>query len=199
MCVMAEAQVHDPIVQFLEWFEEAKRRDNFEPTACAVATASASGEPSVRMVLLKEADERGFVFYTNTESNKGRELSANPFAALLFHWQKPHRQVRVEGPASPVSDDEADTYFATRHRTSQIGAWASAQSRPMTGRFELERLVAEHTAKLGIAAIPRPPYWSGYRITPIRIEFWQERKFRLHDRISYERHGENWQSQRLFP
>ncbi len=197
--VMAEAQAPDPIVQFLDWFEEAKRRDNFEPTACAVATANANGEPSVRMVLLKEADDRGFVFYTNTESKKGEDLGANPFASLLFHWQKPHRQIRVEGPTSPVSDDEADAYFATRHRTSQIGAWASAQTRPMTGRFDLERLVAEHTAKLGIAAVPRPPHWSGYRITPKRIEFWEERKFRLHDRISYERHGENWQSQRLFP
>jgi pyridoxamine 5'-phosphate oxidase len=197
--VMAEAQAPDPIAQFLDWFEVAKQRDNFEPTACAVATANASGEPSVRMVLLKEADERGFVFYTNTESKKGEDLGANPFAALLFHWQKPHRQIRVEGPVSPVSDDEADAYFATRHRTSQIGAWASAQTRPMTGRFNLERLVAEHTAKLGIAAVPRPPHWSGYRITPKRIEFWEERKFRLHDRISYERHGENWRSQRLFP
>ena len=196
---MAEAQVHDPIAQFLKWFEEAKQGGNNEPTACAVATSDAQGKPSVRMVLLKDADERGFVFYTNTESKKGGDLATNPFAALLFHWQKPHQQVRVEGPAVPVSDDEADAYFATRHRTSQIGAWASAQSRPMTVRFELERLVAEHTAKLGIVAVPRPPFWSGYRITPNRMEFWQERKFRLHDRHSYERDGEIWQMQRLFP
>ena len=196
---MAEAKVHDPIAQFLEWFEEAKQQDNFEPTACAVATANAKGEPSVRMVLLKEADKHGFVFYTNTESKKGNDISKNPFAAILFHWQIPHRQVRVEGPVSCISDDEADIYFASRHRASQIGAWASAQSRPMTSRFELERMVTEHTRKLRNVTVPRPPYWSGYRIIPKSIEFWQEQNFRLHDRISYERRGDNWQSQRLFP
>ena len=196
---MAEAQVQDPIVQFLEWFEEAKQGSNPDPTACAVATTDAEHRPSARMVLLKDADERGFVFYTNTESCKGTDLAANPFAALLFHWRDPHRQVRVEGPVELVSSDEADAYFATRHRSSQIGAWASAQSRPITGRLELERKVAEITAKFAIGAIPRPPYWSGYRLAPARIEFWQERKFRLHERIAYVRDDTTWNKQRLYP
>lgn len=196
---MTEPQVHNPLTLFLEWFEEAKRSNNFDATACAIATASAKGHPSVRMVLLKNVDELGFVFYTNTDSAKGIELAENPLAALLFHWQNPHRQIRIEGSVSIVNDDEADAYFATRHRTSQIGAWASAQSRPMENKFELERKLVEFKDKFGIGAISRPPNWTGYRIFPARIEFWQEQDFRLHDRIAYTRDGTTWRSQRLFP
>ncbi len=196
---MAEAQAQDPIAQFLQWFEQAKQGNNPDPTACSLATADAQNRPSVRMVLLKDADERGFVFYTNTESCKGVELTANPHGALLFHWRDPHRQVRVRGSVEPVSGDEADVYFASRHRTSQIGAWASAQSRPMTGHFELERKVAEFTAKFALGTIPRPPHWSGYRVAPTHIEFWQEQLFRLHDRLAFVREGGTWVSQRLYP
>ncbi len=196
---MAETQVEDPIALFLEWFEQAKQGNNPDPTACAVATTDAENCPSVRMVLLKDADERGFVFYTNTESRKAEELAANPCAALLFHWRDPHRQVRVKGPAELVSDDEADAYFATRHRSSQIGAWASAQSQPMKDKYELERKVVEFTARFALGAIPRPPYWSGYRVAPVGIEFWEERRFRLHKRLAFVRDGSTWQKQRLYP
>lgn len=190
---------NDPIRRFLDWFEEAKRREPDLPNAVALATADAAGAPSVRMVLLKEVDHRGFVFYTNLESRKGGELAANGRAALLFHWKSLQRQVRVEGQAALVDDAAADAYFATRDRGAQIGAWASAQSRVMEGRLDLEKRVAKFAAQFGLGKVPRPPFWSGYRVSPERIEFWSEGKFRLHDREVYVRDGEAWRIERLFP
>lgn len=189
----------DPLALFHVWMTEAARREPSDPNAMALATADAQGRPSVRMVLLKDADAEGFVFYTNLESRKGAELAANPVAALLFHWKSLRRQVRVEGPVRPVSEAEADAYFASRHRESRIGAWASRQSRPLTGRFELERRVAEVTARYGLGEIPRPPHWSGFRVVPERIEFWRERPFRLHQRRLFHRVPDGWRMERLFP
>jgi pyridoxamine 5'-phosphate oxidase len=189
----------DPFARFAQWFAEAEASEVDDPNARAVATVDASGRPSLRMVLLKGQDRSGFVFFTNLESRKGRELLANPNAALLFHWKSLRRQVRIEGEAVPVSDAEADAYFDTRARASRIGAWASQQSRPLQGRFELERRVAEFTARYAIGAIPRPPYWSGFRLTPRYFEFWQNRAFRLHDRLIYRPHGEGWRTERFYP
>lgn len=196
---MAVKQETDPFPRFRTWFEEAQASEPNDPNAMTLATADSKGRPAARMVLLKGADDNGFVFYTNIGSRKGLELAENPRAALLFHWKSLRRQVRIEGPVEPVSDREADEYFASRPRGSRIGAWASDQSRPMQGMFVLEKRVAEYTAKFGLGEIPRPPHWSGYRVTPERIEFWKEGRFRLHERIVHTRSGDRWTIERLFP
>lgn len=196
---MSPKETDDPIELFKSWLADATRAEPSDPNAVALATADASGRPSVRMVLLKDADARGFVFYTNLESRKGLEIQANPRGALCFHWKSLDRQVRVEGRLEPVADSEADSYFATRDRASQIGAWASSQSRALESRFALERRVAEFTAKFHIGTVPRPPYWSGFRLVPDAIEFWQERPFRLHDRTVYHREGNAWSTRKLYP
>jgi len=193
----------DPLDVFAVWLGEAEKAEPNDPNAMALATVGEDGMPSCRMVLLKGYDPQGFVFYTNYESRKGRQLLATPKAALLFHWKSLRRQVRVEGAVAPVSDAEADEYFASRHRQSQIGAWASQQSRPLEGRFELEKRVALYAAKHAIGHVPRPPYWSGFRLTPRLIEFWQDGAFRLHDRLVYTRQpegeGGGWTTERLYP
>jgi pyridoxamine 5'-phosphate oxidase len=194
-----EVAEEEPFAPFARWFELA---GNSEPLAetMTLATASRDGAPSLRAVLLKGFDERGFVFYTNFESRKAEELAANPRAALCFHWKSLGRQVRIEGTVSVVADAEADAYFASRPRDSQIGAWASAQSRPLAERGELERRFADFSRQYAAnTAVPRPPYWSGFRVSPERIEFWQERPFRLHDRVLFVREGQAWRKQRLFP
>ena len=196
---MAADDEKPPLDQFHEWFEEAKVAEPALPEAMSVASVDAEGRPSSRMVLLKHADERGFVFYTNLESRKGVEITKNAHVALLFHWKSLKRQVRIEGPAEPVSAEEADAYFASRDRGAQIGAWASDQSRAMEGRFDLEKRVAQFTAKFGVGTVDRPPFWSGYRVVPARMEFWSDGRFRLHDRLVYTRDGDSWQTERLFP
>lgn len=190
---------HDPLALFQEWLARAQAVETDDATAMALATADATGRPAVRMVLLKAADARGFVFYTHATSPKGLDLAANPRAALCFHWAKLERQVRVEGMVTPVTDAEADAYFATRPRLSQIGAWASRQSQPMSGRFELEQAVAGATLRFGVSAVPRPANWWGYRVVPEKIEFWHQRPFRHHDRRIFVRAGDAWQAQWLFP
>lgn len=189
----------EPFAPFTRWFELAAKSEPLAETM-TLATATRDGVPSLRAVLLKGADERGFVFYTNFESRKAEELFANPHAALCFHWKSLQRQVRIEGTISLVSDDEADAYFASRARDSQIGAWASDQSRPVADRSELERRFASFTRQYGESGVvPRPAYWSGFRVAPKRVEFWQERPFRLHDRVLFTCDGETWRKQRLFP
>lgn len=192
-------EAQEPYALFEAWFEEAKASEPNDPNAIALATADASGLPNVRMVLLKGFDPRGFVFYTNTESNKGRELEANPQAALCLHWKSLRRQVRVRGAVERVSDEEADAYYASRPRQSRIGAWASQQSRPLESRFALEKAVAVNAAKFAVGEIPRPPHWTGFRILPQTIEFWADRPFRLHDRVVFARAGEGWERTRLYP
>ena len=197
---MVAAATDDPIALFQSWLDEAHETEPNDPTAMTLATVSADGVPSARMVLLKGADERGFVFYTNTESQKGVELDATGQAALVFHWKSLRRQVRVSGPTERVGNDEADAYFATRARGSQIGAWASDQSRPLGGRFELEKRVAKFAAKFGTGKVPRPPHWTGYRVIPREMEFWQDKPFRLHERVVYTREeGGAWTTGRIFP
>lgn len=190
----------DPIELFRQWFADAEAAEPEYPNAMTLATADAEGRPSARMVLLKGLDDRGFVFYTNLTSRKGRELAENPHAALVFYWKSLTRQVRIEGAIESVSGEDADAYFASRPRLSQIGAWASKQSTPLEGRFELEKRVAKYTAKFNVGAIPRPEFWSGFRLVPARIEFWKEEAFRLHDRSLYTRADDGgWQMEKLFP
>lgn len=196
---MSITPTSDPLDLFHAWFDAAQEREPAEPNAVALATVAPDGHPSLRMVLLKGADARGFVFYTNFESRKGSELLATQRAALCFYWKSLKRQVRVEGPAAPVEPEEADAYFASRDRGSQLGAWASLQSRPMSGKMELMGRVAKLTAQFGIGAVPRPPHWSGFRVRHERIEFWQEGRFRLHDRLVYERDGAGWKTDVLYP
>lgn len=191
----------DPLALFAEWFAAAKAKEPNDPNAMALATVDAAGLPDVRMVLLKDYDAAGFVFYTNTESAKGGQLAAIPRAAVNFHWKSLRRQVRIRGVAAPVSQAEADAYFATRARDAQIGAWASTQSRPMEDAMALGKRVALFAAKFGLGAVPRPAHWSGYRLAPLSIEFWRDRPFRLHDRLAFTRASTDatWTSARLYP
>jgi pyridoxamine 5'-phosphate oxidase len=188
----------DPIREFSRWLAEADAREA-EANAMTVATATAGGAPSARMILLKDVDARGFVFYTNVDSRKGTELAANRQVALCFHWKSLGRQVRVEGVVETVSAAEADAYFATRPRESQLGAWASDQSRPLASRAVLEERVAAAERRFGGGPVPRPPYWAGFRVLPSRIEFWESQPFRLHDRLVYLRDDAGWRSERLYP
>jgi pyridoxamine 5'-phosphate oxidase len=199
-----EAGLYDtenPFSLFAEWLAAAQKTEPNDPNAMALATVDATGMPDVRMVLLKAADAQGFVFYTNTNSAKGQEIAAVPKAALTFHWKSLRRQVRVRGLIERVSDAEADAYFESRARDSRIGAWASDQSKPLDGRFALEKRVAEYALKFGLGPIPRPDFWTGFRLVPLRIEFWRDRPFRLHDRLEFTREtaSTDWQTQRLFP
>jgi len=195
---MDEIAEVEPLALFERWLDEAWKG---EPNAHAMtlATATREGRPSARLVLLKGLDRRGFVFYTNLESRKSEELFANPHAALCFLWKSLNRQVRVEGPVEQVADDEADAYFASRPRDSQIGAWASDQSRPLDSRALLERRVEEFSRRFDEGTVPRPTYWSGFRVVPQRVEFWEEQPSRLHDRMLFIREGEGWRRERLFP
>ncbi len=192
---------NEPFALFGEWLKEAEASEINDPNALALATVDETGLPNVRMVLLKGYDVHGFVFYTNFESQKGRELLGQQKAAMVFHWKSLRRQVRIRGPVEVVSDAEADEYFASRPRGSRLGAWASKQSRPLESRFALEKAVAEYTARYPIGEIPRPPHWSGFRLRPTSIEFWHDRPFRLHDRMEFRRETPEspWNKVRMYP
>lgn len=191
--------MQDPFERFAQWFEEAGKSEGM-PEAMSIATVDAEGRPSIRMVLLKDHGPEGFTFYTNLSSRKGQDIARNPNMAFCFHWKSMSRQIRIEGEVAPVSDEEADEYFSSRARDSQIGAWASKQSQPMNGRFEFERRIVKYTTRFGLGKVPRPDFWSGFRMTPRRIEFWQDRKFRLHDRHIYERNDQGgWDTETLYP
>ena len=194
-------EADEPFRLFAAWFADAKKSEPNNPDAMTLATVDADGLPNARMVLLKGCDERGFVFYTNLGSVKGQELAEAPKAALTFYWKSLQRQVRARGQVAPVSAEEADAYFASRSRMAQIGAWASKQSTALESRMAFEKAVAVYTAKFGIGAVPRPPHWSGYRVVPQEIEFWQERPFRLHDRVRFRRGDQRapWTRIRLYP
>ncbi len=194
-------EASEPFALFAHWFEDAKASEPNDPNAMALATVDGSGLPNVRMVLMKGWDEAGFVFYTNTESAKGREILGTLKAALVFHWKSLRRQVRVRGLIEQVSDAEADAYFQSRPRDSRIGAWASQQSRPLEGRFALEKAVAVNAAKYAIGEVPRPQHWTGFRILPVEMEFWHDRPFRLHDRVVFRRDmpSGDWTKARLYP
>ncbi|HEV2567265.1 pyridoxamine 5'-phosphate oxidase [Sphingomonas sp.] len=189
----------DPFDLFRAWYDEARNTEINDSNAMALATADAQGRPSVRMVLLKGFDPRGFVFYTNQEGRKAGELAANPNAALLFHWKSLRRQIRIEGPVTQVSDEESDAYFASRSRDSQLGAWASDQSRPLDARATFERRFEEMQRRFEGQPVPRPPHWGGYRVAPERIEFWQDRAHRLHERRLFVRDGTGWREGLLYP
>ncbi|MEZ2129322.1 MULTISPECIES: pyridoxamine 5'-phosphate oxidase [unclassified Sinorhizobium] len=192
---------NEPFALFAEWLKEAESSEVNDPNAVALATVDENGLPNVRMVLLKGFDYNGFVFYTNFESQKGKEILGQKKAAMCFHWKTLRRQVRLRGPVEMVSDQEADEYFKSRARGSRIGAWASKQSRPLESRFALEKSVAEYTARYAIGEIPRPQYWSGFRIRPLSIEFWKDQQFRLHDRVEFRRTTPegDWEKVRLYP
>lgn len=194
-------KAQEPFELFRQWFDDATASEPNDPNAMALATVDPAGMPDVRMVLMKGYDPQGFVFYTNTGSAKGTQLLASRKAAIVFHWKSLHRQVRVRGPVEQVSDAEADAYFQSRPRDSRIGAWASQQSRPLESRFALEKAVAVNAAKYAIGTVPRPPHWTGFRIMPVAIEFWHDRPFRLHDRITFSRAEPNgdWTKHRLYP
>jgi pyridoxamine 5'-phosphate oxidase len=194
----------DPFATFALWLDEARKTELNDPNAMTVATCTAEGRPSARIALLKEWDARGFVFYTNLESRKSEEIRQNPHVALLFHWKSLLRQIRIEGPVTQVTDAQADAYFAGRPRTSRLGAWASAQSRPLADRATFEAKLAETEARFPEEATPRPPFWSGWRVEPENFEFWQDMPFRLHDRITFTRRDAGrrdagWVKGRLYP
>lgn len=190
----------NPFALFKQWYEEAEACEGIEDhTAMTLATADANGIPDARMVLLKNYDERGFVFFTNLTSPKAAQLRANPHAVLCFYWMPLGKQVRIRGPVEATTPEEADAYHVTRPRDSQVGAWASKQSQPMQGRFELEMRIAKYLAKFGLGKVPRPEFWSGFRVQPDQIEFWLKQPYRLHDRMLFTRKGGEWERQRLFP
>ena len=191
----------DPLTLFGQWMDEAKKSEPHDAEAMSLATVDSAGRPNVRMVLLKDWDANGFVFYSNRDSAKGIELAGQPQAALCLHWKSLRRQIRIRGAVTEVSAAEADAYFASRAKDSQIGAWASAQSRPMQSRFHFEKEIARYAAKYALQSVPRPDYWTGFRVAPFEIEFWRNRPFRLHDRLVYRRDtpASPWTTERLFP